>query len=144
MPSALTLILPAADLKFVDSASATPSPLIFTKVFSLCLFNVLSLLPVNFKPSFKVATLSPFTSKRGFLSASFPSTPVPSTPVGPSTVLIVSAFAPFLPARPIEPSFPLSETEEPSLPLTSNEPSVPGFPSSDFSPSVMLSAVAIS
>ena len=139
MPSALTLILPAADLKFVDSASATPSPLIFTKVFSLCLFTVLSLLPVNFKPSFKVATLSPFTSKRGFLVVSSP-----STPAGPSTVLIVSAFVPSLPARPIEPSFPLIETAEPSLPLTSNEPSVPGFPSSAFSPSVILSDVAIS
>ena len=84
-----------------------------------------------------MATLSPFTSKRGLFSS-------PSTPAGPSTVLRVNGFAPSLPARPIEPSFPLSETEEPSLPLTSNEPSVPGFPSSDFSPSVILSDVAIS
>ena len=113
------MILPVADLNVFDSASLTPSPLIFTRVFSLCLFTVLSLFPVNFKPSFKVATLSPFTSKRGFLA-------VPSTPAGPSTVLRVSGFAPSLPDKPIEPSFPLIDTAEPSLPFTSNEPSLPG------------------
>ena len=115
------MILPVADLNVFDSASLTPSPLIFTRVFSLCLFTVLSLFPVNFKPSFKVATLSPFTSKRGFLSASSP-----STPARPSTVLRVSGFAPSLPDKPIEPSFPLIDTAEPSLPLTANEPSLPG------------------
>ncbi|EEY09330.1 hypothetical protein FEA41_12410 [Mannheimia haemolytica] len=57
LPSATTLILPAADWKAPDCSLFTPSPIIVTKLFNLCLFST-SLLPVKRKPSFKVATSS--------------------------------------------------------------------------------------
>ena len=35
LPSAFTLILPDAEVKFADAALSTPSPIIVTKVFNL-------------------------------------------------------------------------------------------------------------
>ena len=99
---------------------------------------MLSLLPVNFKPSFKVATLSPFTFKRGFLVASSP-----STPAGPSAFLIVSGFAPSLPARPIEPSL-LTDTSPAFKPSFVKATSSPTFTPSPFkmvSPAFTLSTL---
>ena len=55
VPSAVTAILPLADSNAASSSLETPSPLIFTRDPSFCLFST-SLLPVKRKPSSNVAT----------------------------------------------------------------------------------------
>ena len=56
LPSACTKILPLADWNPSTCSFVTPSPTMFTNVFSLCLFSVPELLPVKRKPSSIVAT----------------------------------------------------------------------------------------
>ena len=118
-------MLPDALTKLSESACVTPSPCTFTKVFNLCLLTVFSLLPVNCKPSSRVATscFTPFSSRTRRVI------PVPSTAGFASPLFIVRPFAPFAPLRSMEPSLPLIATAEPSLPLTPMEPSLPVGPS---------------
>ena len=119
----------------VTAAFGSNLPKISSSSFSsLAIESPLS--PLNFKPSFKVATFSLFTTKRGLVSPS-----LPFTPAGPSAVLMVTAFSPSLPFKPIEPSLPLIATPEPSLPFTPIWPSTPSLPFSPFWPTVTLSAV---
>ena len=56
LPSASTEILPLADVNVLATSLVTPSPTIFTNVFSFCLFSVSELLPVKRNPSSIVAT----------------------------------------------------------------------------------------
>ena len=144
-------MLPLADWNPFTCSFVTPSPTMFTNVFSLCLFTVSELLPVNFKPSsivatscFTVISLPALSGSGCFVSYTIrvmPSLPlapsVPSTPTTPLSPLMERPFLPSLPFIPIEPSLPLITTAEPSLPFTPIvplEPSLPGLPSVPFSP----------
>ena len=133
LPSTLVMIfLPSSNL---PQSELSLWPFTFTWVFNLAECTSPLFAP-NFKPSFRVATFSLPTFKRGLLAV--PS--CGSTPAGPSATLI-EAVTPLAPLNAIEPSLPLSATPFlPSALSTLNTPSLPLVPSVFLPPTLILSA----